>query len=431
MSRTREGDEGRSVSFQCRGHHHLRATHSKTLELTRESEISERATCVVGVCADYDPAELARLKGPLEVRLELDPPEGEGEVFSALANPFMKASESLVFRRSRERFGNTFAIQADKGSRDLGRQFIAALQHPESILKVEIRERPSPPGAELGALLLLPLAPAEALSREVLQTLPALDAIASPEPKVLRAWRWPVVGEVLPCRQSRDVDLLMTRLEQGQRLGLALRPSDLGADTPCLDAVAAALALGSPLTALGSPYPPQRALLASGLPAHPALFLPLHLGKQEFDRALEELGQQQLTLVWPPSRGHLRAGLKRLHDLLGERQVTLARNPGGLGETFLRGSPLQVLEKLEPEEARSGETVVIVSPPSGQAPRTAGRWPSTVTLEPLLTALVEQGIPLRPLSKSVAQATSLSQKEAYRRLLTLRDEPELLGGRDE
>jgi len=61
-----------SVSFVCRGHPNIAATHGKTLELTRDVEISRRATCVLGVASDHDDRALLALRGRVEVVLECD-----------------------------------------------------------------------------------------------------------------------------------------------------------------------------------------------------------------------------------------------------------------------------------------------------------------------------------------------------------------------
>ena len=56
-----------SVSFVCRGHPNVTATHDKTLEFTRDAEISRRATCVLGVASDHDDRALLALRGRVEV----------------------------------------------------------------------------------------------------------------------------------------------------------------------------------------------------------------------------------------------------------------------------------------------------------------------------------------------------------------------------
>ncbi|MCB1032493.1 MAG: DUF371 domain-containing protein, partial [Acidobacteria bacterium] len=74
------------LRFRARGHANLRATHHKTLEITRDPEISLRGTCIVGVAATFDPRSVARLRGPLRLTLEAG---GREASLRAVATPFM------------------------------------------------------------------------------------------------------------------------------------------------------------------------------------------------------------------------------------------------------------------------------------------------------------------------------------------------------
>ena len=57
------------ATITCRGHPNIRATHTKTLELSMAAEIGARATCVLGVDARFDVEELRQLRGSLTVEL--------------------------------------------------------------------------------------------------------------------------------------------------------------------------------------------------------------------------------------------------------------------------------------------------------------------------------------------------------------------------
>src|SRR5260221_5621129 len=96
MTRSTDRSERAAVTFVCRGHPSIAATHAKTLELTRDADISRRATCVLGVASEHDDRELLALRGRVEVVLECD---GARDAFSATMSPFFLGDDSLVFRR--------------------------------------------------------------------------------------------------------------------------------------------------------------------------------------------------------------------------------------------------------------------------------------------------------------------------------------------
>ena len=58
-------------SFFCYGHENIRATHRKTIEFTREAELSRRGTCIIGVNADFDLQSLKKLSDRVRVVLEI------------------------------------------------------------------------------------------------------------------------------------------------------------------------------------------------------------------------------------------------------------------------------------------------------------------------------------------------------------------------
>src|SRR5262245_10924088 len=115
---------GQLVSFVCRGHPNVTATHDKTLELTRDTEISRRATCVIGVASEHDDGAVRALRGPVEVTLECD---GAREAFTATMSPFFLGDSSLVFRRGEGLRGRTIGLDASRTAATLDRTLVAKL----------------------------------------------------------------------------------------------------------------------------------------------------------------------------------------------------------------------------------------------------------------------------------------------------------------
>src|SRR4029079_7403959 len=74
-----------SVTFRCHGHPHISGSHTKTVELTRDPEVTGRATCVLGVSSEHDDRELRRLRGDVEVTLDA---AGVQDTFMATTSAF-------------------------------------------------------------------------------------------------------------------------------------------------------------------------------------------------------------------------------------------------------------------------------------------------------------------------------------------------------
>jgi hypothetical protein len=125
------------VRFVGRGHDRIRATHAKTLELSMDPDITERATCVIAVGVEGPATPMA---GP--VRIEIS---AGGETFElhALANSSWDPSGPAVIRRSPLRLPGTLATHADAASADLPRALVAALQSASAIVEVTIEPEPT------------------------------------------------------------------------------------------------------------------------------------------------------------------------------------------------------------------------------------------------------------------------------------------------
>ncbi|WP_424184725.1 DUF371 domain-containing protein [Actinokineospora sp. G85] len=119
-----------------RGHHEIRATHDRTLELTADTDITGRATCVLGVGAVVEGSAPPGIAGPVEITISAG---GASAVVRAVANSAWRPGGSAVVRRSGVRLANTMATDADTTARDLPRSLALALADPAVAVEVVVR----------------------------------------------------------------------------------------------------------------------------------------------------------------------------------------------------------------------------------------------------------------------------------------------------
>ncbi len=123
-----------------------------------------------------------------------------------------------------------------------------------------------------------------------------------------------------------------------------------------------------------SPVPGPSALLAalsaSGLPTdsfHFGGFLPYKKGRRR--RVLEQLKTFAATLVFYETPHRILETLEDVAEVLGPRQVVLAREITKLHEEFLRGTPAEVRGTLRARPSVKGEiTLMIRKEQPGQSP---------------------------------------------------------------
>lgn len=133
---------GRGVVIRARGHSALQATHAKTLEITRDTSVTPRATCVLGVAAEFDAEALGQLRGQVELVLRAGGFEARG---SAVIYPDHRVQERIVIRRSEFGDDSTLATRSTLTANDIGSDLAAALTDQDTDVTFEVREREFPP----------------------------------------------------------------------------------------------------------------------------------------------------------------------------------------------------------------------------------------------------------------------------------------------
>jgi len=133
--------------IQFSGHENIRSNHQKTIEITKESHLTPRGDCIVGVNATSSCADL-----PLELKEKLKNPDskihfsirvGDYEfLLEGQGHPelILSHAEDIVIRKSDFICPRTLAIKCDKASDLLPRDMVELLQDPniKGILSISI-----------------------------------------------------------------------------------------------------------------------------------------------------------------------------------------------------------------------------------------------------------------------------------------------------
>lgn len=153
------------------------------------------------------------------------------------------------------------------------------------------------------------------------------------------------------------------------------------------------------------------ALAASGMPVDKFRFLGfLPSKKGERRRALEELKGATKTLVFYEAPHRLVEMLKEVQDVLGDREVVVAREVTKIHEEFLRGSLSELLDRLRKRPVK-GEVTVLVGMLTGAKKSLA---PDTPIGKEIEQVMAERGLDERGALKVVARNRGISRSEAYR-----------------
>ena len=216
--------------------------------------------------------------------------------------------------------------------------------------------------------------------------------------------------------EEQRIPALLDLLRQGKRIALV---SDAGTplvSDPGYRLVRAALAEGLPVGAVPGANAAVLALVLSGLPPHPFLFLgfapPKASARQASYAALRAAERAGLTatLIWYEAPHRLAEALSDMLAAFGDRPAAVARE---LTKRFeeVRRAPLGALAAHYAAEPARGEVTVLVGPAAEEATAEAD-------LDALLQAALREHS-VKDAAALVATASGLPRKTVYARALAL------------
>jgi 16S rRNA (cytidine1402-2'-O)-methyltransferase len=217
--------------------------------------------------------------------------------------------------------------------------------------------------------------------------------------------------------EDARIESVLGRLRANQTIALV---SDAGTplvSDPGYRLVRAAIKADLPVTAIPGPNAAVTALILSGLPPLPFLFLGFPPPKQAARRAAfaglraAERSGLSATLVWHEAPHRLLETLADMLEVFGDRSAAVARELTKRFETVERGK-VTYLTDLFTRESPRGEITLLIGPPETDDPEDLdGR---------LRAALATQTV--KDAAALVSTATGLPRKVVYARALQIHEE---------
>jgi len=125
-------------SFTAWGHENITGKHKRTLEFTKDSELSLEGDCILGVNANfsiYDLKELINESNKLKMVITADDISDE-ILFDG--NPDFDDEKEIVVRMGDFSSDRTFGIRADKACSYLKKDLVEKLKNPDQRIDVLI-----------------------------------------------------------------------------------------------------------------------------------------------------------------------------------------------------------------------------------------------------------------------------------------------------
>lgn len=218
--------------------------------------------------------------------------------------------------------------------------------------------------------------------------------------------------------EEQRLQVLLPLLREGKNVAVVSDAGMPGLSDPGFSLIRACAAEGLPVTVLPGPSAVSTALVLSGLPAGRFAFVGfLARGKGKLIEQLAAFEGTGAALVAFESPRRVKASLAAIAERWPDRPVALCRELTKLHEEALRGTAVQILERL-PDPVR-GEIVLVLGVPeagaaSGTTPR-SGAAPVDLDrrVRQTLAELMGLGIGTKQAAGVVAGLTGLPARTAY------------------
>jgi 16S rRNA (cytidine1402-2'-O)-methyltransferase len=218
--------------------------------------------------------------------------------------------------------------------------------------------------------------------------------------------------------QQRATELI-ERLKQGTNIAVVSDAGTPSISDPGYRLVRAAIENEISVVPVPGPSALITALIAAGLPTDEFFFAGFLPPRATARRArLNELQSVPGTLIFYEAPHRLAATLKDAYEILGEREAVVARELTKLHEEIRRGRLSQLTADYADEEKDiRGEIVVLID-------RTVigVRVAAFLSIGALVDQFVTVGLDHRAALKKAARELGLSRAEAYRRLISERQD---------
>jgi 16S rRNA (cytidine1402-2'-O)-methyltransferase len=258
-----------------------------------------------------------------------------------------------------------------------------------------------------------PIGNLEDITLRALRVLKEVDAIAAEDTRHTRVLlnhysiQTPLTSYHEHNERTKAEDLVK-RLLEGQDVALVSDAGTPAISDPGFRLVAQAVDAGIRIIPLPGASALTAVLSASGLPTDRVAFegfLPAK--KKQRREKLRALRNETRTLVFYEAPHRLVEALDDVHELLGDREVVLAREVSKVHEEFLRGPISELIRVLRRREIR-GEVTLIISGSAGESLVTEDR------LKAEISELHLRGMRIKEIAEVLGEKFGYPKKEIYR-----------------
>ena len=229
------------------------------------------------------------------------------------------------------------------------------------------------------------------------------------------------IVSVFEGNEAARADAIVAELADGKDVALVSEAGTPGVSDPGERVVRAAIAAGLPVVVVPGPVAAVAALVASGLPTQPFLFVgfpPREAGARA--ELAGRLRGEVATIVFYEAPDRVAATLATLADAFGaERRACVSRELTKRYEEHVRGTLAELRDRFGEAAPRGECTIVVAGAPADEV---AGAEAGDI--EAQVRALLAQGLGPKDVAQRLVVKTGRPRRELYQLALALAREAE-------
>lgn len=220
----------------------------------------------------------------------------------------------------------------------------------------------------------------------------------------------PLISYYKQTEKSKS-EILIPKLLEGKNIAIVSDAGTPGISDPGEEIVKQAIKNNIKVVPIPGACALINALIASGMPTHEFEFIGfLSANKKERKDKLEEIKYDTRTLIFYEAPHKLQTSLEAMLEILGDREVVLARELTKIHEEYLRGKLSTVLEQIVEIK---GEFVIILEGNSISKKDLETSNLNEKSLEEHYKFYEEKGLDKKEIIKKIAKDRGVNKNEIY------------------
>lgn len=207
---------------------------------------------------------------------------------------------------------------------------------------------------------------------------------------------------------------LIQWLQEGKKIALVSDAGMPAISDPGYELVREATALHIPVIPIPGANAALSALIASGLPTDKFMFIGfLPREKKGLHTELKRIKSYPETIIFYESPHRIAKTLKEIRDVLGNREICLARELTKRYEEWIRGSLDEVLEHLDQLDQIRGEFSVVLQGNHNQEEESSELWWQELDPVEHVERYIQEGLSSKDAVKKAAEDRKVPKREIY------------------